>query len=194
MKNSIAESAKAASAMEQVAQHFADNVAAFRERSALQMRAYVSVLIGNAVYQERAHGLKFEASPIMLNSGHTPAHKVGYKAAASVLLVPLPPDFTFPLPDEISGAVVLGPQQTFIMNALVREPEWFDEADIPDIKAGRGKRALYVWGIVFYEDIFGVAQKTKFCQMITWVSWRKPDGTTTERISGYFTPQHNKAT
>jgi hypothetical protein len=50
MERSIAESARAAAAMEQVAKHFADNIETVRERSAQQMRAYVSVLVSGATY------------------------------------------------------------------------------------------------------------------------------------------------
>jgi hypothetical protein len=147
------------------------------------MRAYVSVLVSGATYQERDKGLKFEGKPAMLNSGHTPARKVGYKARADILPVPLPSDFSFPLPERINGAASLGPQQHFVMSAIV--DAFYDDADVYAIKRGEGS-ALYVWGIVSYQDVFGNDRTTKFCQILTWL----PDG----RVWGYFTNEHNEAT
>lgn len=184
MERSIAESARAATTMEQVAKHFADNVETFRTRSAQQMRAYLSVLVSGAIYQERERNFKFEGKPAMLNTGHTPARKVGYKARADILPVPLPSDFAFPLPDKIiNGAASLGPQQHFLMSAVV--DRFCDDADVGAIKRADG-RALYVWGVVIYEDAFGNKQTTKFCQILTWL----PDN----KIWGYFTDSHNDAT
>jgi hypothetical protein len=183
MEKSIAESARAANAMEQVAVHFADNVTAVRERSAQQMRAYLSVLVNAATYQERGKNLRFEARPAILNAGQTPAKNVGYRAAASILPVPLPSDFTFPLKEQVVGAATLGPHQHFIMNATVED--FYDDADVFDIKTGRD-RALYVWGVVTYQDIFGTDQHTKFCQYLLWL----PDG----RMFGFFVSDYNDAT
>src|SRR5574337_603610 len=125
MQKSIAEQARAASAMEEVGKHISisakaatESVTLSRERSAQQMRAYLSVNIGVAIYQERDKGLKFEAKPLILNTGHTPAHKVSYRAKAGILSVPLPDDFSFPLDEKVIGAAVLGPQQHFITSAV----------------------------------------------------------------------------
>jgi hypothetical protein len=183
MKQSIDQSARAATAMEDVARHFADNVATVKDRSAKQMRAYLSVLVHAGVYQERDKGFYFEGKPAMLNTGHTPAHKVRYQAGANILSVPIPSDFAFPLPEAPGGTASLGPQQNFIMSARVKT--FCDDAEVFDIKRGVGK-ALYVWGIITYEDVFGDAHYTKFCQIITWL----PDG----KIWGYFATDYNEST
>lgn len=190
MQKSIAEQARAASAMEEVGKHISisakaatESVTLSRERSAQQMRAYLSVNIGVAIYQERDKGLKFEAKPLILNTGHTPAHKVSYRAKAGILSVPLPDDFSFPLDEKVIGAAVLGPQQHFIINAVV--DELCDDAEVDDIKKSKGK-GLYMWGIVTYEDVFGGGRKTRFCHQVTW----RPDG----KIWGYCTTDHNDAT
>src|SRR6266566_3435977 len=114
MKCSIAEANRLATAMEKVAKDIAvssqaaiDNVAAVRERTAQQMRAYLCVIIGSGIYQDRPNKLKFEAKPTLVNAGHTPAHKVSYRAKAAILPVPLPDDFAFPLPDEAIGGALL---------------------------------------------------------------------------------------
>lgn len=181
---------RSARAMEEVATHIAnsveaarDSVAALRERTAQQMRAYLTVIVGGAFYQEQAKNVRFQGLPLLLNTGHTPAHKVSYVAAADVLPVPLPDDFTFPLTDDFTGASVAGAQQNIQLFALVEH--FVDESEVPDIKIAKGK-ALYAWGIVRYEDIFGESHVTKFCQLITWL----PNG----NVFGIFTPRHNEAT
>jgi hypothetical protein len=40
-----------------------------------ELRAYVSVVVGSAVYQEREKNLRFEGKPLMVNTGRTPAYK-----------------------------------------------------------------------------------------------------------------------
>jgi hypothetical protein len=190
MKRSIAESSRASCAMEEVAKHMAvsakaaiDSVVAVRERTAQQMRAYISVLVGRGFYQERGRNIKFEAQPVMLNSGHTPAYRVSYRAKAAILPVPLPDNFTFPRPESADTGAVLGAQQNFIMNAVV--DSFCGDAEVETIKGGNGK-ALYVWGIVTYDDIDGVNRETKFCQCITWL----PNG----QIHGYHLHRHTNAT
>ena len=183
MERSISEAARAASAMEAVAGHFADNVAAVKELSYQQMRAYVSVAVHGGIYQERDKNLKFEAKPAMLNTGHTPAHRVGYKARAEILPIPLRSDLAFPLPDKINGAASLGPQQPFLMSAIV--DEFCEDADVGAIKSGTG-RALCVWGVITYKDVFGNEHYTEFFQILTWL----PDG----KIFGYYPAEHNEST
>lgn len=181
---------RSAQAMEDVATHIAnsveaarDSVAALRERTAQQMRAYLTVIVGTALYQEEAKNIRFQGLPLLLNTGHTPAHKVSYVAAADILPVPLPDDFTFPLTDDFKGASVVGAQQNNQLFALV--DHFVDESEVPDIKIAKGK-ALYAWGTVRYEDIFGESHVTKFCQLITWL----PNG----NVFGMFIPKHNEAT
>jgi hypothetical protein len=111
MKHSIAEAARAANAMENVATHVElsaktalDSVTIFKERMAQQMRAYITVLVGQAFYQERAKNIRFEARPAVVNSGLTPAHKVRFAAKADILPVPIPADFAYPIPKEPVGS------------------------------------------------------------------------------------------
>jgi hypothetical protein len=189
MKASIAEATRSASAMEAVAGNAAisarmatESVATVRERTAQQMRAYVSVLVGGAVYQEREKNLRFEAKPVIVNAGHTPAHNVGYRARAAVLSVPLPEDFPFALPEKVIGAAVLGPQQNVVLSAIV--DDYCDDRIVADVKKASGN-ALYAWGEVTYDDVFSERRRTRFCQIMTWL----PDGQTW----GYYAPVHNDA-
>jgi hypothetical protein len=192
-KNSIAEAARAATAMERVASGIAisaraaeNSVATIRERTALQMRAYISVNINNGVYQERERGLRFDVRPIVFNSGNTPAHNLTYWATARILPQPLPEDFDFPQADDIKSRLVLGPHQNILINATV--PDFVDDAEVEEIKSGFPKR-VYIWEAVLYEDVFGEFKETKFCHSLFWVTG--PQG---ELVSGNYTARHNEAT
>ncbi len=190
MEQSVAEATRLASAMDAVAKEIAvsaraatESVVALRERTAQQMRAYLAVVVGAAIYQERGKGLKFEGKPLLINTGHTPANNVSYRASAAILPVPMPDDFSFPLSGKVTGAAMLGPQQSANLSAVVND--FCDDTEVEAIKACNG-RALYVWGIVTYEDIFGENRQTRFCQCLTWLN----DG----KVFGFYTPGHNDAT
>jgi hypothetical protein len=190
MERSITEANRMASAMEKVANDIAisakasaDSIVAVKERTAKQMRAYLTVIIGTGVFQDRSKQLKFESKPFLVNSGHTPAHKVRYRAKARILPVPLPQDFDFPLSAEDVGAAMLGPQQNAVLSAIV--DDFCNDEEVGAIKVGKEK-ALYIWGIVNYEDVFGESHYTRFCQMTTWMN--------DEKIWAYYIPQHNDAT
>ena len=77
---------------------------------------------------------------------------------------------------------MLGPQQNANLSAVV--DDFVDAEEVNDIKVCREK-ALYVWGIVKYEDIFGEDRYTKFCQSLIWLQ----DG----KVFGFYTPGHNDA-
>jgi hypothetical protein len=190
MERSIAEANRLASAMENAAKDIAvsaraatDSVAAVKERTAQQMRAYLSVIVGSGVYQEREKNFKFQGKPLLVNTGNTPAHKVTFRASAAILPVPLPDDFAFPLPAAGIGGPVIGPHQNYTITPVVQD--FCDDADVESIKRGDGK-ALCAWGIVTYTDVFEQPQETQFCQIITWL----PDG----KVWVYYPPRHNDAT
>jgi hypothetical protein len=193
VQKSIAEAARAAAAMEHVAGQMrisasasTENVNVLKERTALQMRAYLSVSIGVGLYQDRLSDIKFEVKPTLANSGHTPAHKVSYWARAAVLPVPLPEDFQFPTMESEAQSYVLGPGQLFVINAIVDDYE--PDTEVENIKHGIGK-SPYIWGIVSYTDVFGDSHITKFCHSIYWVGPRE-----NETINGYYAKKHNEAT
>lgn len=193
MKRSVAESARAATAMEHVAKGVAvsakaatESVAAVKERTAMQMRAYLTVVVGTAVYQERAKDVRFEGKPALVNTGNTPAHKVGFRAKAGILPFPLPDNFDFTISTPWVGASILGPHQNFTLSAMVAD--FVDEAEVPGIKSGTAGKFLHVWGTVTYEDVFGESRYTNFYQALTWVPG--PQG---EIIWGVYPGQHNDA-
>ncbi len=187
MKESVIEAGRLASAMEVVAKEIAvSSKAAMASVAAInqQMRAYLCVVIGSAVYQDKANNLKFQALPSIVNAGLTPAHKVSFSANAAILPIPLPADFAFPLPAPTSGTSVIGPRQNITVSPIVED--FCDDSEIEGIKHAAQGKALYAWGIFTYEDIFGNPQYTKFCQIYTWLQ----DGKTTW---GYYADRHNDA-
>src|SRR5260221_484975 len=146
MEKSVEEAKRAASAMEMIAQDIAvSSKAATARVSAIvqQMPAYICVVIGSAVYQERAKNLKFQAVPSVVNAGLTPAHKVSFRADAAILPIPLPENFTFPLPDIAQGTSVIGPRQNITVSPMVKD--FVDDAEdggpLRDI--GKGEREIF---------------------------------------------------
>jgi hypothetical protein len=198
MERHIREAANSAKAMQDVAKAMTTNTVLMAESVAtskqiadqqkvvteMQLRAYVSVVIGGGLYQERGKGLRFEARPVLVNSGSTPARKVVHTAHAAIFPAPLPKDLPLPIrQNEAGGEGMIGPHQSREMSATL--DRFVADADVEDIKKAKGN-GLYVWGIVTYEDAFGQPRETRYCQMITW----HPDG----RIWGYYTPNRNNTT
>lgn len=179
MERHIGEASRSADAMELIANTIAEG-----NRDIL--RAYLTVTIGSALYQERREGqenLKFEAKPNLVNTGNTPARKICIRISADMLPVPIPEDFAFPLPPvEIEDAGTIGAHQSYILAGTVKD--FVPYGDVPAIKEGKEK-ALCVWGLITYEDVFGKAHKTKFGQWITW--WPN------DQILGYYLAGQNDA-
>lgn len=147
-----------------------------------QMRAWLTVIIGGGVPQQREKDLKFDARPLILNTGLTPARNVRYQIKAAILPVPLPDDFDFSLPEKglADGGNIIGTHQNAQMMAVV--DDYIPDEEVNDLKIGKG-RSLYSWGTVTYDDVFGASHKTQFCQQFTWL----PDGS----VFCYYTPGHN---
>lgn len=163
-----------------------DLVESAEKTAAMEMRAYIAVIICDAVFQESGKGLRFEAKPRIINNGRTPAHNVRYRATVDILPIDLPNDFTFPLPETYTGGAVMGPQQHFDIGAIVTN--YVLDPDVEDIKRCR-KHALYIWGVVYYTDVFGSPRETKFCHMMVWFGIGD-----NERVWGYYNARHNEAT
>jgi hypothetical protein len=200
MKASIAEASRSAAAMEKVAESIAvsagaatESVATSKEIAArqklaveMQMRAYLTVVIGGeAFYQERDKGIKFEARPLIVNSGHTPAREVTYRIKADILPVSLPPNYSFPIPEEIKGGSAIGPHQNATMMGAILDGFVADQ-DVADIRFATGQKAFYVWGVVNYVDAFNNKWETTFGQIIFW----RRDG----NVYGSYVRNHNDAT
>ena len=158
------------------------------------MRAYLAVIPGECFYQDRATGHRFGSSPLLVNTGSTPAHDVGFRAAVAVLSIPLPPDFEFPLPDIYRGAAVLGPHQQFTLTELVMS-DFVDDSQVEPLMKNHG-RGVYVWGEVRYRDAFGEDRRTSFCHLLTWRWPLQADQAGLRRpVSGIIYPErHNSST
>jgi hypothetical protein len=150
------------------------------------MRAYLTVTVGDVhIFQERRgpgqDDLRFETRPNLTNTGNTTARNVCVKIATDILEIPIPEKFKFPLPEQTTeNAGVVGARQTSVMAGTL--DRFVSDWEVGLIKEGRTK-ALCVWGLVTYDDIFGESHRTKFAQ---WVVWN-PNG----RVFGYYIAGQN---
>ena len=106
MRDSIAEAARAATAMENVASGIQTSVvtsqtllAQQRQFWAHQMRAYISVDVGAYCRQNTRRRLRFDFRPNLANAGLTPANDVLILSRLEIKDVAIPPDFNFSLQD-----------------------------------------------------------------------------------------------
>jgi hypothetical protein len=191
---SIEQATRSAGAMERVAEAMALTAETnkqiselTRERWSQQMRAYITVLIGNATFQDRTKGVHFQANPEVFNAGATPAYKVSYRMRVGIEPSTLSPDVELPaLPKGDNGELILGQHQNLIlMQGSVLE-SFIPDQDVESIMRGSTDNSLCVWGEVTYEDIFGKSHKTTFCQSLFWLL---PDN----RIFGIYAPGRNRA-
>lgn len=197
MAASIKEASRSALAMEGVATSMAENAQSMkvvlvtnreiadRQKliTELQSRAYLAVNFLGIVPQNADTQFRFEPRMNLINLGNTPAHKVKFRTAADVLPNPLPDDFDFPLRRLAPSASlsVMGPRITKIVTAVA--PRIYSDDEVEQIKGG-AKERLVMWGIIDYEDVFGILRYVKFCQTFVWLS----DGVTP---MGFDTRHHN---
>lgn len=183
-------SAQGAAAMERVAEAMnrsattvEENLKMLKERTAQQMRAYVTVLVGEAVYQERDKGLRFQGYPHFLNTGATPAHKLQYQSSAAIVAQDEIDSFEYVISGKVNGGATLNSQQSLIPTIALAD--FIPDQDVISVMAGT-PRVLLVWGKVTYEDIFGETHTTRFSIFYRW--WVDTNKVT--RVSGYYTQNH----
>ena len=185
MDRSVNEAAKAASAMQSVAESMAKNVIIIEQVSEinreiadrqkfiteLQSRAYIAVNFQTVHPQNKEVGFRFEAQMAMVNIGNTPAYKLNFRIAADVLAHPLRDDFDFPLPplSPTRSLSTVTPRQNKIMSAIV--PKLYSDIDVEQIKTGTVQR-IHVWGEIRYVDALEKARLLKFSASLVW---RTPD-------------------
>lgn len=158
-----------------------------------QLRAYVAVLIGGARFQHRPSNIRFEASPLMRNTGGTAARNIRWRVRCGVLPNPLPPDFRFPIPGHQGGSSLLPAGETFHMTCVM--DDMIDDELVFPATAGMG-HGFFVWGYVIYEDIFRRTHRTTFAQQIVFEpsgpmdqDWNYPPPFT----RGIYLAKHNRA-
>jgi hypothetical protein len=186
MRDSINAAARAADAMEGVAESLAQNVRDVQESVAISReiadrqklitelgaRAYLSVLFENAIYQDASH--IFESIVTVVNRGNTPAYEVTFEAAADIVPVPVPDDFNFPLSPADAGTSVsiIAPQTNKIIRRTAATGRVPDE-EVELIKSGGPPRCLAMWGVLKYKDAFREPRYVKFAFTVYWAGTRK---------------------
>jgi hypothetical protein len=169
VKESLTTGARSADAMERVAAVTKDNADLMQAHFQKQMRAYIVVNAGMGTYQDENN--RFAAMPIIENTGFTPAKNVSFKITADTLPAQLPPDFEFRnYGVQAANDATLGPRQTFVINGIVANRLSKEEAEA--VMKG-DVRALYAWGTVEYEDVFGRKWQTHFCHIYSFVPGAK---------------------
>jgi hypothetical protein len=191
MRASITEAGRAAVAMERVADGIGTSVettakmaADQREFWQQQMRAYLAIITGGYVPQDRTTGWKLEVRMFVQNNGLTPAHAVAVSSRARILPFPLPEDVDLSLPvyrQEAAGHI--GPRQNFFFRAWL--DDLLSDEELTTIMTKETPK-LYVYGTVYYRDVFGNDYYTNFCQFCLW--------DVKGNISTNNVPRHNDAT
>jgi hypothetical protein len=167
------------------------SVSASDKVSKRELRAYLTVVIGGATFQaprdeDKGGNLKFGCSPLLVNTGRTPARNIIFKARAAIMPIPLPQEINLPdAPDEGVGGSILGPQQNAILQAIVDEFCASKDVDFIKYANPKGGQGLYVWGRVTYKDVFGESHFTRFCQHIYWDFG--------DNVLGHYLPGRNDA-
>jgi len=137
-----------------------------KESSRKELRAYLSVEMGSAIYQEIGNDKYFEARPTLVNSGKTPAKRLSYVARSEILQWPLNASFKLPLlVAQRDHKIMLAPGNPLIMNAF--PDQWTLDAHVKDVMRANGK-ALYIWGVIRFFDVFDQMQLLNFCLAYHW--------------------------
>jgi hypothetical protein len=181
----IEEAKRSADAMHDVARVTKENAVMMSGMFAKQMRAYLSVEFGTAIYQDKNH--RFEAMPMLANTGLTPARNVCFKALAAIHdgTQPNEPSFAS-IGDLVVNDVGIAPRQSFTIRAML--PDRVPDADVASIMQGNTRR-LFAWGKVTYDDVYGGSWETNFC-ISYWFARVGED----VKVFGNFYPKHNNAT
>ena len=187
MKCSIAEATRAADAMQNVAEATRANAVLMQDILHKQMRAYVAVNTGTAAYQDG--NLRFASSPLITNTGFTPARNVRNRVMAAILDTHLPADYKFCDSANMSPHdATLSPRQTFTITGVVSDR--YEDAEVELIMRGMAKR-LYVWGTVTYDDVFGGSWETHFCHNFNFYRANEKEEW---KVNAFYTSSHNSTT
>lgn len=147
-------------------------------KSQAQLRAYVTVGIGDSVVQDTGKGINFQGRAKVTNVGLTPAMNATQRLNAAILPSPLPSGFNFPVLEPSEFGMFIGPQQNIDVFSHSLDP--IPDLEVTNVAKGAG-RAMYFWGVIEYEDSFGEKHETKFCHMVTW-----PNFPTSTSVYTYF--------
>jgi hypothetical protein len=173
MKASIAEQARAANAMRDVALAVGDNaraannsLALFKDQNVRQTRAYLTVNLGGVVQQDNTSNYRFEIRMLVQNVGNTPAYRVASNTHVGILPFPLPVDFEFPQYVDTGASGIIGPHLNAVITGIA--DRMFSDDELHELEFGDSKQ-LYIYGIVKYQDAFDAPRQTEFCDAIRWM-------------------------
>jgi hypothetical protein len=184
-KRAIDEAGRSANAMQSVAEATRNNAVLMSGMLSKQMRAYLSVEGGSAVYQD-AH-LRFEAMPVIVNNGLTPAKNVCFKALSDILDGSHDPPTIAEIGPLIVNDLGMAPRQRLTIRSAVRDR--VPDTDVEAIMRG-GSRRLFAWGRVTYEDVYGGRWFTNF--FMSYYFLKNADGTF--QVGVNYSPAHNDFT
>jgi len=147
-------SSDAAKAAKDAAVATRDAVTLARETSQRQLRAYVSVT--GATITNFGSEQPVQAAVDIQNTGQTPAYKMTGKTLITTREFPI----SNPLPDmQVDNAAMdLGPGAVFTLRIGTARPLTAQE----NATVRAGTLAIYVYGVIRYEDAFGVHHETAF--------------------------------
>lgn len=190
MERSVTEAARAATAMDRLATSMQTNTELMPVLLRKQMRAYLTVDFGDALYQDATTA--FEARPTITNNGLTPARNVSFQIQVGLRDWRLT-NTAFPNNGElIVNDVSIAPRSQYIISKMldVRIP---DES-VDDVMEGKGIR-LFTWGKVTYGDVYEESWETNFCISYTYLKVKNAEGKLLDvKKRGFYFPKHNSAT
>jgi hypothetical protein len=135
------------------------------EASERQLRAYLSVEVGQYIRQSRKRHVRFEFRPVINNNGSTPATEVRVLSKIELSDPNIPAGFDYMLkPADLKpGSVTtIGPGQNRFHGSIF--PRYLAFQDMREIY--KGKKCFHVWGIVIYKDAFKIDRYTHFSYII----------------------------
>lgn len=151
--------AKATKAAAKAAQAAEESVSVTKANAQLQLRAYVLVSAANIV---RDSAVPFRIDLTIQNYGVTPAHNV--RVAHRAVWWGIDDEGNWPEPVDAGTTTSLGANASLLARSVLKEK------DIPVYDAAALERefnaAIYAYGIVTYDDIFGSEQTTKFRHIV----------------------------
>jgi hypothetical protein len=129
-----------------------------RRHAEVSLRAYLSVKSDDVVLQPLVAGKAVRYKVTLVNTGQTPARKVVTLHTETVRSLPLARDaFAADMPENPPARMNLGAGSELY---LTKGDAIIDQTDIDLIKAKRA--ALFVFGLVTYEDVFGRQHRMTF--------------------------------
>jgi hypothetical protein len=133
--------------------------------SRAQLRAYIMVTEPELIRQNAdigEHGLKFEGRPGLQNVGSTPANKVFVISRMDIMSMEKANDFSFYIERPPISQVLptIWPTQKKFVSAIM--DRICSDKEIESISVAH-RALMFVWGTVWYEDVFREKHYTNFC-------------------------------